>query len=434
MSEEISRQIEAAAAARSREAASRVDPSHLADFIVAGATRRRRVRALATAAFAVVGVLVLAGGTVAAVGAWGPDAVAPATQSATPTSSETAEASTSPSPSPTATAPAADVGLDGIANYPALAPSRGEGFPTAHVMEDWVWDHVGPGWSLESYSMAWDPYTEPSPEIPNAVVYLVSPDGATFELVTFDHPRSAGLKVVSWREDERKALVWWEGNGVDEGDAAELDLQTGVLDPLDFTMPGKVHSMYEQPVAVSSDGTELWVAWRDGVGQRYYRWSFAEGWTAASINDLAGLGTLSGFNVLSQLGPSERAYVRADGGAVALGRFKDGDDSYGGASPVEIAIYDLERDVVTLTEVAPGFPGEVFVGWSAQNALEYEVYNGDGSGLPSASVGLVVNGAPAMGPAPKEFSFPLRGQTGRSAVVGFREATANGILYRECGC
>lgn len=430
MSEEISRQIEAAAAARSREAASRVDPSHLAELIVAGATRRRRVRGFTAAAFAVVGVVAIAGGTVAAMSAWGPDAVAPATQSATPTSSETAEASTSPSPS--VTTPVADVGLDGIADYPALAPARGEGFPSAYVMEDWVWDQVGTGWSLESFSMAWDPYTEPSPEIPNAVVYLVSPDGAVFELVALDRAKSGGLRVVSWREDERKALVWWEGDGTDNGDAAELDLETGVLDPLDFTMPGKVHSTWETPIAVNASGTELWAAGAQGVS-RYYRWSPDDGWTVAAMNDLDVSGATGGFQSLGDFILNRPTYVRNDGSAVVFGRGAPGAGEWWSNPLVEIAVYDIERDVVTRAPAPQDVSGGDFARWSAPNSIEFSNHIGADAGLEPVTV--QVNGAPALGPVPDEFiATNERGTTELSGVVGFGQATATDVLWRLCGC
>ena len=431
MSEEIGRQIEDAAAARSREAASRVDRSQLADFIVAGATRRRRVRAFATGAFAVVAVLAVGGGTVAAMSAWGPDAVAPATQSATPTATATGEWSTSPPPSPTATAPAADGGLDGIADYPALARARGEGFPAAYVMEDWVWDHVGPGWSLESYSLRIDPYVDPDQEVPNAAVYLASPDGATFELAVLDRAQSAGLRILSWREDERTATVDWEGHE-ELGDAAELDLETGALDPLDFTMPGKVHSNWELPLAVSAAGTELWKAYGEGNPvPRFYRWSHDDGWTAAAVNDLPGIGTTAGFDLLEQMGPGVSAYVRSDGRAVALGRPAEGPGLYVGQTD-EIAIYDLDRDLVTLTKPTVMMVDPIFTKWLSWDTLEFGIQaaNGEFSSINE----VAVNGAPEQGPVPADLVDGTLGQAGRSAVVGFDEATANGVFYRECSC
>jgi len=429
MSEEISRQIEDAAAARSREAASRTNSAQLADLIVAGATRRRRARGFALATFAVVGVLAIAGGTVAAMGAWGPDTVAPATQSATPTAIKSTAPSTSTSPSPSAT-PVADGGLDGIADYPALAPARGEGFPSAYVMEDWVWDHVGKGWSLESYSMRRDPYVEPTPEVPDAAIYLLSPDGAAFELVSLDHAQSNGLRVVSWREGERKAVVWWESDGVIDGDAAELDLETGVLDPLDFTMPGKVHSTWEDPIAVSADGTELWWARALDGTLRYYRWSQANGWTTAAVNDLPGLGTNVGFNLAGDF-PGVSPYTRQDGGAVALERTDAVGDGWGG-SVLEYAVYDVERDVVTLTQATFDTEALGLEGWSGSDTLEYIVYDGEGKRVSTEK--MTLNGAPALGPVPAEFMDGTLGKAGESAVVGFGEATANGVFYRECSC
>ncbi len=433
MSEEISRQIEDAAAARSREAASRTDSSQLADLIVAGATRRRRVRGFATAAFAAVGVLAIAGGTVAAMAAWGPGAVAPATQSVTLPVVETSMPWTSASPSPSASAAVETGGLDGITDYPALAPARGEGFPSAYVMEDWVWDHVGPGWSLATYSMEWNPYAEPTPLIPNAFIYLVSPDGATFELFGLDHKDSAGLRVVAWHEDERMAVVWWEGDDVDPGDAAWLDLSTGAIDPLDFTMPGKVHSTVETPIAIAADGTELWQASAPGVAERFYRWSHADGWTVAAVNDLPGLGTATGFDVAVSGFPGRPVATRDDGAAVVFARFAEGKSIYQQDPPVELAVYDLARDVVTRTMVSVDAPRVYFTGWSAAGTVEFEAFDKDGAPLPPVTV--PVAGAPSQGPVPSVISTGAgRGVTGESAVVRFGEAISNDFLYRECGC
>src|SRR5690606_34991640 len=98
----------------------------------------------------------------------------------------------SPSPSPTVSPspsasgePASAFGLldDGIDDdeYPAAVASRPQGLPPAHVMESWVWDRVGPAWTVVSVApqITW----EDLPANSEAVVDLVSPEGVHFELV-----------------------------------------------------------------------------------------------------------------------------------------------------------------------------------------------------------------------------------------------------------
>jgi hypothetical protein len=86
----------------------------------------------------------------------------------------------SPSPSQTSPSPSASAGTaartlldDGIAadKYPPAAPSVGAGYPDAFTMKDWVWDHVGPTWTLVSVSN----YDANARTAGPSVIYLASP-------------------------------------------------------------------------------------------------------------------------------------------------------------------------------------------------------------------------------------------------------------------
>lgn len=166
----------------------------------------------------------------------------------------------SPSVSPTPTeAPSVGFGLldDGIAEdeYPAAAPHRGEGFPDAYVMEEWVWDKTGPGWALSVMSGAiYGEFGDPVAES-GSWVYLNSPEGAAFELFALPDSYLKYPAIVGWLEDERKAWIL-----ADYGETGALfDLTTGVPDPLSFRMSsGSSQSM--QLASALADNTELWVA------------------------------------------------------------------------------------------------------------------------------------------------------------------------------
>ena len=177
MSDEVSRRLTDAAGAHARAVDAGADVSLVAASVIGKARRRRRVTASLTVAGAVAGVIAFGGGTFAVmntlragetslamaaeVPTWGPSSVAVSTPQPT----------TSAEPSPIA-----------IADYPPLAPSRGAGFPVAYEMRDWVWDYVGAGWSLRSYSASAGVYSGTSPAASGAVLYLVGPHGETFEL------------------------------------------------------------------------------------------------------------------------------------------------------------------------------------------------------------------------------------------------------------
>lgn len=160
---------------------------------------------------------------------------------------------------------------DGIApdDYPEAAPSFGEGYPDALAMEDWVWDKVGPLWTLVSVSNA-----------PGSVVYLASPEGVLFDLVHVG-PERPGLTIVSWLEDDRKARI--QSYGIDGNTVGGmLNLETGAVDEMSFTMASG-QSGAEEVLATTAKGAEVWRIWDLTYKETAIQfWSPADGWQRAS--------------------------------------------------------------------------------------------------------------------------------------------------------
>lgn len=189
----------------------------------------------------------------------------------------------SPSPSPTQASPSAsaapvasllDDGIDAD-EYPKAAKSAGAAYPEALVMEDWVWDRVGPTWALVSVAH----YDAAAGTASSTVIYLASPEGVLFDLAHIDQ---AGMvaQVVSWLPSERKARIQLTPVSYEEEreGGALLNLQTGALEQMAFTMAGG-KSRSESFQAASADGAELWSAFDDDYAERRFeRWSPSGGW------------------------------------------------------------------------------------------------------------------------------------------------------------
>jgi hypothetical protein len=307
-------------------------------------------------------------------------------------------------------------------------------------MRDWVWDYVGEGWSVQSYSSAQDPFAAEPLTVPDAVVYLASPEGDLFELAVLPVEYSSGLAVVSWEEDFRLARIAWTGDqGAGyPGGSAQLDLTTGDVLPIVLTTPWGISSTVA-PVAVSASGNELWKAWL-GNHVRYYRYGVTEGWTVASVNDLEGIGdvdTPERWDAAvaaewSEFGDS--MVVREDGAAVLFElrapRLDDGSDV-----PSQVAIYDVDADAYTVTELAldvePAGSGVcAVVAWDGTGSLEYEC------GYDSRTRAVTVEGGPVLGKssdATVSSTFADEPAT-RSGYVGYQEAPPRLALTPYCGC
>ena len=261
----------------------------------------RRTWVLATAA----GVIVVGAaiGIVAALSGGGGVAAAPSV-SPTPTQ-------LSPSPSASADPAAPTLLDDGIAadEYPPAAPSAGPGYPEARIMKDWVWDHVGPTWTLVSVSN----FDQNARTAGPSVIYLASPEGVLFDLVHLYKPDSV-IQVVSWLTSDRKARIQVTPLSYDQAGTggALVDLQTGSVQDMSFTMSSG-QSAIENFGAASAAGGELWSA-VDGnfTERRYERWTAAGGWkrvlTDGDISPWTALANHDGSVVAAEI------YSTADSG------------------------------------------------------------------------------------------------------------------------
>ena len=429
MSDEISRRLTEAAAAHGAMADSQADVAHVTASIIGFSRRRRRVTGVATVAAACAAVAVFAGGSLAVVNSLGDHNASPATGLSNPNVS-VSMVTVDPGPSDAVGASAeAD---DGIDTYPPLAPTHGTGYPSAFVMKDWVWDHVDSGWSLQSYSLAQDPYAKNPAAAPSAVIYLVSPQGAEFELAALPTEVSAGLRVVSWQEDERTAHVAWDDPKTGTSSrGAELNLDTGALAPIVFTTPWGVSSTVA-PVAVTATGNELWAA-SLGAHVRYYRFGTADGWTVATLNDLEGLEDRAAsvrWGIADQDG-AHGTSTRGDGRAVLFER-RASSGALASGAPLELAVYDVDADVYVASDVAKDFGGSqhgrcIVTGWFGGDELGYTCV-----GTTDATI-IKLQNVPDSGELSAFRMQPADEATGSgprlSGYVGFAEAPPHETLF-----
>ena len=192
----------------------------------------------------------------------------------------TASPSPSESASPSPSAVPFTLLDDGIAEgeYPDAAPSPGDAYPAALAMEDWVWEKVGPMWTLVSVS----PVDRSKNESSTAVIYLASPEGVLFDLVHVREP-AGPVRVVSWIEDRKQARI--ETTAIyDDGatTGALVDLVSGAVTGESFPMSTGT-SAGERSVGTSADNTELWIATDKVYAESRFEWWSADlGWQRAA--------------------------------------------------------------------------------------------------------------------------------------------------------
>ena len=417
MSEEVSRRLEEAAGVHARAAQEAVDVFVVAASVIGRARRRRRVTASLTIAGAVAGVIAFAGGSLAVMTTLRGGEVGPAVAAEVPTWGPSSVAVPNPKPTPSAKPSPIAIG-----DYPPLAPSRVPGFPAAYEMRDWVWNYVGAGWSLQSYSASAGVYAGTSPAAKGAAIYLVGPDGATFELQGLAPEYAQGLRVVSWQEGARTAHIVWDGDheaGVPSG-GAEIDLTTGKLLPIVFATPWGVSSTVA-PVAVSAAGNELWEAWL-GQHVRFYRYGAVDGWTVATVNDLDGIDDLGAGDrwdvAASEEGTSIAA--RPDGAIVLFERRTAGRAT---GAPTQIAVYDLGTAAYAKADVPEKLAGDCAASaWLDARSVQYVCAPGGDAHVVKLPLG------PAFDNAAGASAYPRLNRSGnavdvsRSGYVGYGQA------------
>jgi len=413
----------------------------------AGARRRRVVRGTLTTSVAVVAVGVLG------IGAWGLVSVDRAAEPAVPdfTASPTPMVSDAPSPAPSTPAsaesedPRFDDSPDGIAEdaLPELAADRGylvepgyvydghEGlpYPSAHVMEDWVWDAVGERWALSIASLQRD-YYDPEFEQPTAVMYLESPEGVTFELFELPDRAWDDARVVSWREDQGTAMVWWAADDENRwGHGGAIDLRTGVLDDLAFGVYGEgAHDI--RFITANAQGDELWRA-ESEAGFKYYRWSDGaddDGWVASALVDQSpDADDASGS--IGAWGPD----VSKNGDLVLLRPVSEV------GTVLTLISYSLSTDSLTTTVASvPQRAGLMHAFYldatTIEATLEYPVAEPDGTDFWENDLIRIVLGGSAAPVVVPEGEETRPGVGDSRAPVRFGEPSPLWVAWEECGC
>jgi TolB protein len=104
------------------------------------------------------------------------------------------------------------------------------------------WRSVGPGWVLDTYSAG--TRARPAP----TTLYLVSPGGAKYPLLTWRVSATPAPTIVAWAGDKTEALFALHSANGQPGGYAELNLATGKMTrvafpsaattPLGYTLPG----------------------------------------------------------------------------------------------------------------------------------------------------------------------------------------------------
>ncbi len=318
---------------------------------------------------------------------------------------------------------------DGIADdeYPEAAPARPTmsdnefdmpvEYPDALVMEDWVWERVGKGWSVTTVGLPDAKYPANDYEIPPAVLYLVSPENVYFEVAELPEELWDGVRVVSWNEDDDSVRLSYGGLG-DQG--ARFEMRTGEWEEIVFAAYGATASANEF-VAADAEGNELWMA-RSESGIKYYRWDAAShAWSASVLVEEA-----RGFNAF-QGGIAVSWYsVAPDGGTIVLDRWSDEDPA-----EADLVIYDLESDEIVSTfdsvtdsdVIDPFYAG--FSWYDDNTILMMQI----GDVLRSLDV---TTGAVTTADGWDRWSGV--GDLSTTWSVGYGRATVPDVTVRDCGC
>ncbi len=385
--------------------------------------RRRTVRAAATSVGAVAAVGVLG------VAAWGltgtaaPEPAGPASHSPTPeaTASSEAAASATASSGPSVAPSLANGDLPALADMPevddALDPTLVPDYPEAYVMEDWIWDEVGPGWGIGVVAALYYPPTyEYEGQLPPAVLYLHSPEGVYFEVAQLPAGWWDDTRVVSWDEAGGGVRLWSRDGG------ARYDLRTGELEEVEFSIGGEPAEA-ETFIAADADGNELWEA-RNDNGGGYYRWSADEGWAKASTWE----------DAPSAMGPSQwpgvtSSALDATGSRVLL--TTSSADQPDGLLPDEVVVYDVSDDTTVVYPVTQDDAiGEVYSPWWVDDStIAFDGYLHENPASLVASLEAPLSFAEDAGLTPPETdALPV------AVDVYYGEATPAATTAQECGC
>lgn len=187
-----------------------------AHAIVTSVRRRHRARMLGSVAAASAAALVVTGTVWAVLGRSDAEPAVP-----TPTPSASAPLQPSPSASPS---PSPQLSMPAFAGTVTVD----EHLPSALPITPEVWNEAGPGWVLATYRETlylFDDATQSEDYTYGPqVAYLVSPDGARYELTSV--AGEDGVAIVAWDPQASAALAIARGEQA-EGHWVVLDLVTG---------------------------------------------------------------------------------------------------------------------------------------------------------------------------------------------------------------
>ncbi|MDN4480624.1 hypothetical protein [Demequina muriae] len=364
--------------------------------------------------------------------------------SPTMSSSPTAE----PTPDASASAPLAGPPLDDSADgipedgYPPLAPDRNSAvtaeahvtYPEALVMEEWVWDRAGSGWSLEIASVQMNFYTDDWTQ-PPAVLYLVSPEERYFELTELPERTWDDARVVSWREGHDTAMIWWAADDAEHGRAGfggAVDLRSGEVDDLSMAVYGET-AWDHRFVMANASGDELWRA-ESEAGFKYNRWSDGadeDGWVASAVVDEFPSADAASFYI-----GSERPITTADGDRVLL---RPSEELSQDTTTMTLFAYDLAADEVTSyrfdrlprkAELMHAF----FDGSDSVYALLHYPVDPDSSASHNNSHGVRVSLAGEG--SIERIEYDDEGGSGDTERrrIGFGESSPRSVAREDCGC
>ncbi|MDN4472296.1 hypothetical protein [Demequina zhanjiangensis] len=399
-------------------------PDEVLAAVLAGAGRRRRGRTMLAVAASTVGVLAIGGAS------W---AVTTVNRGADPVSQPTIHVTVTPSPDASVTASPAEVvdpyegDLDGILadEYPEAVQTRptvSESdtefgipivYPEALVMEDWVWDRVGEGWSVATVGLP--DYRHAGSvgvyEMPPSVIYLVSPEEVYFEIALLPEPLWNGVRVVSWDEEDETVRLSFDGGG---SSGAVYDLRTGEWEEIVFASYG-ANADSNQFVAADAEGNELWSA-RSDNGTKLYRWDArSREWSASALVDQAP-------HVSAEQGGIAASWcaVSEEGDRVILTGTQDG-------AWTEIVVYSLTEDSLRTVSVPPVSDPWFLRGEWLDGSTAWFTAVGDDDYVIDLESGAVT----AVGERPAGVQNHARSTMWS---VGYGEPTDGAVTYRECMC
>ncbi len=256
--------------------------------------------------------------------------------------------------------------MAGVA-LPALRTAQYPGEPASYVMEDRIWDYVGPGWMLATYHYNLRGVARDREAFQG--IYLISPEGYPFFLWKLRTDFTLG--VVYWVPDERVA---WIARCPDVDDPScqvvEFTLSTGDTVEAWVVAGGDARTVADLHLdGILHGGGLVFGSGGDGIQGSGFYFRPPGGPTTA----LDGHGGATPAPVISQtLGDQ---WIDTESGSIIY-RIPGGQSDDQSAAPVAWYRHDIASDSVVAIEPAPQEPpaakdgcsgGYVVGGWLVEN-------------------------------------------------------------------